>query len=59
MIGVTSALCWATGGLGHTGKHSCPICNQVATRIGKYTVFSKVIGVLRTNESFRNREDPE
>lgn len=59
MIGDTPARCWATGALGHTGKSSCPVCNQVAVRIGNYTVFSPHIGRLRTNESFRNRVDPE
>lgn len=59
MIGDTPARCLATGALGHSGKNSCPVCNQIAQRIGHYTVFSKFAGHLRTDETFRSREDPD
>lgn len=59
MIADTPARCWATGALGHAGIKSCPVCNQIGTRVGSYTVFSPYVGELRTNESFRNRDDPE
>lgn len=58
-IADTPARCFATGALGHSGKNSCPVCTQRAERIGNYTVFSSKVGTMRTNDSFRNRLDPE
>lgn len=53
----TPARQWAKGSLCHGGYESCDYCNQKCVRINNHMVYSDVVCTLRTNDSFRNRED--
>lgn len=46
--------------LGHNGKRGCPCCSQVGSKVGQRSTqyHPVIVEPLRTNESFREREDP-
>lgn len=46
--------------LGHNGKRGCPCCSQVGCKRGRSSIqfHPKIVEPLRTNESFRYRDDP-
>lgn len=47
----------ASGTMGHASYFGCPKCNQVCYSEGHKLYYQYFIGELRTDESFRKRED--
>ncbi|XP_052129192.1 uncharacterized protein LOC127750764 [Frankliniella occidentalis] len=43
----------------NSALNGCEKCDQEGYKIGHITVFQTVSGVLRTNDSFRNQNDPD
>lgn len=56
-IGDGPATAFANGTMGHASYFGCPKCDQVCCTDGHKMYYQFFIGELRTDESFRNRED--
>lgn len=57
--GDTPQRAWMRGVFGHTCKHGCSMCNQVAKKINNRLTYSATRGLPRTDESFASRSSPE
>lgn len=56
-IADSPARAYATGTMSHASYFGCPKCNQVCCMVGHKLYYQWFVGELRTDESFRNRDD--